>query len=150
MVCYYFVIIWFLLPLLSSKLIILIDSFLNTTIPQTQNITAFRSLNEAFRNITDPSNLETFFQIELTNTSKSSDLTLSISDIEFNNSLVILTQPDIAPIEIFFSKTSFYMVGSNARLILQRINLRIEGNDRNLFEMDYGASLVIQVRFSFF
>lgn len=144
-----FVIIYVFWVLFSPyrSLLITVDPTFNSTSQQSSSTPTFQNLNDTFLNITNSSNPETYFKIQLTNPQNFSNISFSLT-----LSLAILKNVSISPfsgpsLPVVFSQNAISVTGPSGRLILSCLNISATGGAlAGLFQVTKGGILIIKVQ----
>ena len=144
-----FVIIYVLWVLFSPyrSLQITIDPTFNSTAQSSSSTPIFQNLNDTFLNITNSSNPETYFRVQITNPQNFSNISFSLT----LSSVAILKNVSISPfsgpnIPVFFSQNAISITGPSGRLILSGLNISATGGTlAGLFQLSKGGILIIKV-----
>ena len=127
-----------------SPLNITVDSDSNSSLFLNSSFAIFPSLDEAFSNIANNSDI--YFKIELLNASSNKNLSIRLTVVELTKSVTISSNSELMGISLFFINTQISINGSNSKLMLKNLNLSIMNNDfSSLFQVKGGGTLVIKV-----
>ena len=129
------------------SLLITVDPTVNSSAQSSSSTPIFQNLNDTFLNITNSSNPETYFRVQLTNPQNLSNISFSLT----LSPVAILKNVSISPfsgpnIKVFFSQNAISITGPSGRLILSGLNVSATGGAlAGLFQLTKGGSLIIKV-----